>query len=260
MKSARLLALVLFLSPHLWATTARADSLAETFERGNAAFARGDYAVAIGAYQTLREAGVDDADVSFNRAISHARLGQYGHALQFLEHTLMLAPRDTEASTTLTRVRQALGQRQASVSGEAIVATRPPIIEAIFAKVTASELAATLLLGAWALVICLGALRWLRKEAERLAMGIAAGLSALLAVAGGLGLGAKTDWGAEGRRALVVSEAAPVREGPDEHATLREELPEGARIRTFGRVREFVRVETPSGVSAYMRATDVGEI
>jgi tetratricopeptide (TPR) repeat protein len=251
---------VLMLGVSVLALTARADSLAETFERGNTAFARGDYEAAISAYETLREAGVDDPDVSFNLAAAHARLGRYGRAMQFLEHTLALTPRDSEASLSLSRARQALGQRQASASGEAIVATRPPLVEAIFAKVTAGELAATLLLSAWALVICLWSLRWLKREAERLAVGIAAALSALFALAGGIGLGAKTDWGTEGSRALVVNEAAAVRDGPDEHATLREELPEGTRVRTLGRVRDFVRVETPSGAHAYMRATDVGEI
>lgn len=240
--------------------TAHADSLSGTFERGNTAFARGDYEAAIAAYEMLREASVDDPDVSFNLATAHARLGHYGRAMQFFEHALTLSPRDSDASTALMRVRQALGQRQASASGEAIVATRPPLVEAIFAKVTAGELATALLVGAWALVICLWSLRWLRGETERLAVGIAAALSALFAFAGGLGLGAKTDWGAEGSRGLVVTEAAPVREGPDEHATLREELAEGTRVRTLGRIRDYVRIETPSGVSAYMRATDVGEI
>ena len=238
----------------------RADSLTETFTRGNDAFAQGRYEGAIEAYETLLDAGVSDPDVAYNLATAYARLGQYGQAIRFYERALRLAPRDDQARAGLRNARRALGQRQASDKGEAIVATRPPLTAALFEKVTAGELAGVLLAAMWLLTACLAALRRVHGETTRLTVGIAGSVCALLVVVAGLGLGIKTHWGAEGEPAIVLREGAPLREGPDDRATERERLPEGARVRALSRERQYFRVETPSGVVAYMHADDVGPI
>jgi tetratricopeptide (TPR) repeat protein len=235
------------------------NSLAQTFERGNRAFARGDYAASVEAYQTLIEAGVDDPDVSFNLASAHGALGHYGQAIRYFAHTLTLRPSDEAARAGEKRARDALGQRQALESGEAIVADRPPIGEALFGGITSDALAIVLLVGIWLFCAAAAALVYVRAEALRLSLGIATALSLAVTLAAGLGLSVKTDRDSEGARAVVLIEHAALREGPDELARLSRELPEGTSVRVLSREGGYARVRVGER-EGYMRAADVGEI
>jgi tetratricopeptide (TPR) repeat protein len=252
----------LLLAVALWLVAtplSAADSLEQTFERGNKAFARGDYAAALAAYQTLVEAGVDDPDVSFNLASAHGALGHYGQAIRYFAHTLRLRPGDQAARAGEKRAREALGQRQALESGEAIVAERPPLGEALFGGLSSDALAIALLVCTWLFAAAAALLTFVRAEALRLSLGIATALGAALALAAGAGLSVKTDRESEGARAIVVTEHAALREGPDELARLSRELPEGTSVRVLAREGAFARVRVGER-EGYMRATDVGEI
>lgn len=248
--------------------SARADSLPALFSRGNAAFARGDHAEAVRAYEALIEAGVDDPDVAFNLASAHASLGQYGQAIRYFERTLRLAPRDDEARSGLSRARDALGERQAQARGEAIVIDRPPMTEALFAWLTADTLAGALLLTTWLAVGLWLVLRRIkalargdaRTEAISLGLGIAAALSAALAVISAIGLGAKADWGRDGSRAVVLRESSALREGPDDRARLLGELAEGEQVRVLAREGMFARIVARGRQTGYVRGDSVGEI
>lgn len=239
---------------------ARADSLPETYARGNAAYARGDYASAIREYETLEEAGVTDADVSYDLACAYASAGKYGAAIRYFERTLRRAPGDDDAERGLKQARDLLGERQAKERGEAIVAERPPLSRALFASLGENALALTLLcssvLGSFALFALLRA----RAEALRLALGIGGGFFALLAGVAGFGLGSKMDFGAEGQRAVIVVERAPVREGPDPNARLSAELNEGESVRVLAREGEFAHVRLARGSEGFVPKSAVGEI
>jgi hypothetical protein len=235
------------------------DSLAATFARGNAAFAHGDYASAIAAYETLVEAGIDDADVSFNLASAHGSLGQYGQAIRYFERTLRLRPGEDAARAGLKRARDALGQRQALETGEAIVAERPPLTEALFGALTVDALALWLLVSAWLAAAAAVALLYVRAEGLRLSLGIFVTLTTVLSLVAGLGLSVRADFKGDGARAIVVHEHAPVREGPDEGARLWRELPEGSAVRVLKREGSFVRIRTGEH-EGYMHVADVGEI
>lgn len=244
----------------LWPWAARAETLEDVFAAANRASARGDFDAAIMGYEKLREAGVEDPDVSFNLATSHAKAGHYGQAIRFYERALRLDPGDKTTRANLEKARQALGQKLASKTGEATVATRPPLTEAVYAAFSLDTLALGLLCSAWLLTLSLFALDRTRVEALRLGLGILASLSVVLAAISGVGLGVKTDWGAEGARAIVIRDDVPLREGPDEAATSNLRLPEGTPVRTLGRERAFVEVELSSDRRGYLLASDVGEI
>lgn len=256
----RFTALLVVLACAVFAPLARAaDSLESTFARGNTAFARGDFATAIGAYETLLEAGIEDPDVSYNLASAHGSLGQYGQAIRFFERTLRLDPGDDQARAALKRARDALGQRQALETGEAIVADRPPLTEALFGALTVDALALWLLLSAWLCAAAACALFYVRAESVRLSVGILATLGLVAALVSGLGLSVRADFEGEGARAVVVHEHAPVREGPDDGARLWRELPEGSPIRVLKREGNFVRIRTGEH-EGFMHVADVGEI
>ena len=244
----------------LCTASARADSLAETFARGNAAYARGDYPAAIQAYETLLEAGVRDASVSYDLACAYGASGQYGAAIQHFERALREAPGDDAAERGLKLARDLLGERQARERGEAIVAERPPLSSALFASLGENTLAMALLVSCVLWSVLLVALTRARGEALRIGLGIATGFFVLSGLVSGFGLWAKLDFGAEGRRAIVRVDRAPVREGPAPEARLAGELNEGDSVRVLARDGEFAHVRMAQGREGYMPHSALGEI
>jgi tetratricopeptide (TPR) repeat protein len=241
-------------------SSARADSLTERFAHGNAAYARGDYAAAASDYETLIEAGVTDADVSYDLACAYASLGRYGAAIRFFERSLRDAPGDDAAERGLKQARDLLGERQAKARGEAIVAERPPLSTALFAGLRENTLAVALLLSAilWSLAFL--ALLRARGEAQRLGLGIASAFFLLTSLVSGFGLWAKADFGAEGRRAIVLVDRAALREGPDPAARLAAELNEGESVRILAHQGEFAHVRLARGNEGFVPRSAVGEI
>ncbi len=255
------LALGLMLSlSSLCTAPVQAETLTEVFAQANRAHAKGKFAVAIAGYEQLREAGVDDPDLSFNLARAYAKAAQYGQAIRYYEQALTLAPSDKAARKNLEKARQALGQKLAGKNAEATVATRPPLSEAMFSSFSLDGLALSLLSAAWLLTLCLFALQRTRTEALRLAFGISAALSVAIAGLSSFGLGVKTDWGAPGRRAIVIHDDVALREGPDESAASSVRLREGTQVRSLRRERSFVEVELSGDRRGYLPASDVGEI
>jgi tetratricopeptide (TPR) repeat protein len=239
---------------------ARADSLNDTFTRGNAAYARGDFAAAITEYETLLESGVMDAAVSYNLAAAHGSLGHYGQAIRYFERSLALAPGDEGAERGLKLARDALGERQAREQGEAIVAERPPLSSALFAGFSEDTLAWVLLVSAWGFSVALLALRYARAEALRLGLGIGVALFVLGSAIGGFGLWAKADFGAAGQRAIVLRDHVPLRDGPDTAARSSRELSEGESLRVLSSDGRFARVLLGRGREGFVAASDIGEI
>ena len=238
---------------------AQADSLRDVFARGNAAHARGDYASAVREYEALVQSGIDDPDVCFDLASAYGALGKYGQAIRYFQHTLRLAPRDDGAREGLRLARQALGERQAQARGEAIVVDRPPLTEALFAPFTSDGLAIALLVAIWLATVLFLVLPSLRAEAVRLGVGIGSALALAVALFSALGVGAKADWGRAGQRAVVLRDAAAMREGPDDAARMIGELAEGEGVRVVARSGAYARVVARNEQTGYVRSEDVGE-
>jgi tetratricopeptide (TPR) repeat protein len=239
---------------------ARADSLRDTFARGNAAYARGDYDAAIREYDTLIESGVADVSVSHNLASAYGSRGQYGQAIRYFERALREAPGDDLAERGLKLARELLGERQAKERGEAIVAERPPLSSAVFASISEDALAILLLVSSLVLGAALLLLIVARAEAARIGLGIGATAGLLFALVSSFGLWVKADFGAAGTRAVVISEHAPVREGPDAAARLSSELNEGESVRILAKEGDFARVRLARGGEGYVTKTALGEI
>jgi tetratricopeptide (TPR) repeat protein len=256
MKQAWLLGLVLVCG----VATARADSLHDVFVRGNAAYARGDYAAAVQEYTMLVEAGVQDAAVSYNLGCAYGALGQYGSAIRYFERSLRQAPGDDAVEQRLKLARDLLGERQAKERGEALVAERPPLSAAVFASVSENTLAAVLLIASALFSVALCMLAFARGEANRLGLGIATGTLFATSATAAFGLWAKNDFGAEGRRAVVVEAHAPLREGPDPAARLTAELNEGEGVRVLSNEGDFAHVQLSRGLTGYAPRSSIGEI
>jgi len=239
---------------------AQAQTLSNVFSEANRASAKGDFEQAIAGYERLLESGVDDPDVSFNLATTHAKAGHFGQAIRHFEHTLLLDPSDDAARRDLEKARKALGQKLAGKTGEAVIETRPPLMEALFSGFRSQTLALALLCAAWLLTLCLFSLDRIRGEAARLSLGIAAALSVAVIAISVLGLGVKLDWGRSGERALVIRDEAKLHEGPDQNAQVSQTLREGTPVRVLSREQSFVEVELPGARRGFLSAADVGDI
>lgn len=244
----------------LSASRARAETLRDTFAAANRASAKGEFPLAIEGYERLLESGVDDPDVMFNLATTHAKAGHFGQAIRHFERTLLLSPSDDMARRDLEKAQKALGQKLASKTGEAVVATRPPLTEALFAPFRSQTLALSLLCAAWLLTMCLFALDRARTEASRLSLGIVAAVGVAGMALSATGLGVKSDWGKPGHRAIVIRDEAKMREGPDDHAVVSETLREGTLVRVLEREHAFVEIELLGARRGFVAAADVGEI
>jgi tetratricopeptide (TPR) repeat protein len=239
---------------------AHADSLEEIFARGNAAYFRGDYEVAAREYRALMSAGVVDPDVTYNLAATEARRENYGAAIQLFERTLVLRPGDEEAEQALESVRDLLGRRRAEGRGEAEVESGPPLGQALFGSVSADTLGALALSFDLLLFIALAALLFAQHENKRLALGIAAVVTAIGLCVSGAGLAVQSGWLDEGDPAVVLADRAPLREGPDAHASERHHALEGQRAWVLDTDRGWSLVRVPSVGEGWVAPGEIGLI
>jgi tetratricopeptide (TPR) repeat protein len=244
----------------LAAGTLQAQSLQNIFSRGNEAYFQGDYAGAVAQYRKLADAGVDDADVYYNLAAAHARNGELGRAVLYLERAIRINPRDEAAEAALSTCRSALGHNRAEKEGEATVQTRPPLSKALVRPFSENQLAWMVAVFDLAFFGVLVALRIVRRESRRIALGVAAPLLGLLLLAAGAGLAVKSEVLENGRAAIVLLERAELREGPDPRAQVRATAREGQPARILAREGAYLRVRLGGGAEGWMKQKAVEEI
>jgi len=240
--------------------TAAAERIDEIFERGNEAYYEGNTRHAIRQYERLVEAGVHDPDLYYNLATAYARDKRWGYAILYFERTLALRPGDEGAERGLKAARETLARRRAQTEGEAEVTTSRPFGETVVRPLSENTLAWLLLALDLGLFGVLVARRYTRGESARLALGIAAPLTAVALVLAGAGLTIKTGALERGEPAIVLEENVVVREGPDPRAARRAEAREGERARVIERYDGFVRVRLPGGREGWMSSSKVGTI
>ena len=142
--------------------------------------------------------------------------------------------------------------------GEGEVDTAPPLSEALFGGIGRTTLAFIAVVSETALFIALLGLLFIRKESLRLALGVAAPLLAVVAIASGVGWALRAGWLEEGEPAVVVDLSAPLREGPDQHAEVRHTAREGQRAWVLDRERSWSRVRVPEVGEGWISNDEVG--
>lgn len=131
---------------------------------------------------------------------------------------------------------------------------------ALYASIGEDGLALGLLLSSWLASLSLLALFYARAEGIRLSLGIGASAFVLIALLSAFGLWAKSDFGAPGRRAIVVQDRVALREGPDGSARFSAELSEGEAVRVLAKVGRFAQVLLAKGSEGFVDAAALGEI
>lgn len=236
----------------------RASTFTDIFATANLSASRGDFTTAIGRYNELIAAGVDDADVYFNLGTAYADLGDYPRAILSYERALNLRPGDDQAENNLRLAEQALEETRADAEGEASIQRSTSISDAIFAGVTENALAYAVLLSDFLLFAAL-AWAWLRRRRGRGFYTVLVTSSIVLAVSA-TGLAVKAGFVREGPRAVVLDDRLELREGPDPRAEIRGEARGGDRAVVLRRDQDFVKLRVMGGTEGWASGTGVGLI
>ncbi len=235
---------------------ANAVSLSDIFESANVSASRGDHAAAIRGYGTLIDVGVRDPDVYFNLATSFAQAGDYPRAILNYERALVLRPGDDKADESLHAAEKALEERRAEAEGEAMIQRSSSISEAIYRGLSEDALAYALLAANLIFFVCLAWAWTVRRRSQWLyATLISSGLVLLFCV---VGLAVKAGLLRDGPRAVALDDRVELREGPDPSAQRRGEARGGDRAQIVDRDRDFVKLQTVSGVEGWAPASAVG--
>jgi hypothetical protein len=242
------------------ASSAHAESLERIWSSANEAYFRGDFAAAVKGYEQLEQAGVRDADVSFNLATAHARQGELGHAVLGFSRALWLRPGDDGAEEGLSAAQNELAKRRADREGEAELQTRPPLAEALVRPFSADGLAIAVLLSCAAFFGCLVAWSTVQRSGQKLALGVAAPLCLVAVLLFGVGLLVKLDVLREGEPVIVLREGAPLREGPDDKALVRKKALEGQAGRVLRTEGTHSETLLDTGARGWMSAKDLGQL
>lgn len=234
------------------------SSLSELFEAANVAASRGNYEAAISRYQTLIDAGVRDADVSFNLGTVFAQSGDYPSAILSYERALLVRPGDARVEENLRRAEQALEEQRAESEGEATIRRSRSIGDALYDRFTEDLLAYLLLFANAAFFLSLG-WAWLSRRRGRWVI-TAIGTAGLILALSALGLAVKAGMLRDGPRGVVLGDRVALREGPDEQARIREFGRGGDRVQVVNADGGFVKLRIADGAQGWAPASSVGLI
>jgi len=235
--------------------------LQETFERGNEAFAMGNYDEAVSAYEELVELGVWDADVFYNLGTTYARMGRLGEAILNLERALIIDPGHDEALDNLRTVRRALARRRTEAGEDADLDPPRSFWMNLLNRITPGQVAVPFIICYVALFVILGARRLTERELSRLVLLIVALiLGAAVVVGGGLVM-SKAVFDEEVHEAIAVREGeARLREGPGDRFRGSVTAYEGDRLRVIDHEGGWLHLRDSSGQEGWGRVEDFGEL
>jgi tetratricopeptide (TPR) repeat protein len=249
MSRARALCLIVLMA--LVAAPRQARAQEEIFERGNQLYQQGDFAGAVEAYEAVRSAGFESADLHYNLGNAYFKSGELGRAILEWERALVLAPGTPDATANLELAR--------SITADAVEPLpRFWLFAALswWVRLVPRGLLIALVAGAW-LVTCGGVVLrvWARSpDARRLATWLAAAAAAVVLVFG-TNLGVRELRLGQPERGVILAASVPVRSAPAEQDDLTLfEIHEGTRVRIDQRTGEWAEVVLDDGKVGWVPA------
>ena len=220
----------------------------QLFADANAAYLSGDVSRAVAAYEALVSEGVASTQLETNLGATYLRQGKRGLAVLHFERALFLEPGDDDARADLIEVRHGNVDRLEGDADEGGSET----VARLLAPLPGPEGAMALIVlwgAAWVLLavrLLLRAPRW---------TGIAAAIcfgGALVSALVAAGAAAGRDLAM--RRAVVVAQAVPAREGPAERSASRFEIHEGTTVGIEDEDAGYRRVKLANGLTGWVPA------
>ena len=211
------------------------------FVEGNDAYYKGEYAAAKERYQKLLQAGFGGPDVLFNLGTTHLAAGELGPAILNLERAHRLFD-DDDIGANLAVAREHQVDQVVGEEGSVPFTQR-------LAEATDERLVGIAFLIVWWLSFVL---LWITaRSSSRVVLGLITGLFFLV----GAGLGgtlAVHEWVNDTVvEAVVMPEAAKVREYPGETAKVSFEVHAGLKLRIMETSGRYVRVRLPNALEGW---------
>ena len=240
----------------LFAAPRLGSAQSEIFERGNQLYQQGDFAGAVEAYEAVRSAGFESADLHYNLGNAYFKTGQLGRSILEWERARTLAPGDADASANLELAR--------SLTADAVEPLpRFWLFTALqwWVALLPRGLLIGIVGGAW-LLVCGGVvIRILSRapEARRAATWVAAAAGVIVLVLGA-NLAVRELRLGQPELGVVLATAVPVRSAPAEEDDLTLfEIHEGTRVRIDERTGDWAEVVLDDGKVGWVPA-DVLEV
>jgi tetratricopeptide (TPR) repeat protein len=225
----------------------------EIFNRGNAAYERGEYGEAAAAYETVLMYGIRDPRVEYNLGNAEFRLGHLGRAILHYERAHRMDPTDRDIRANLEYARSFCFDRVEEP--ELMIAVR--WIRAIQDRLGPDRQAWAALILLWvvAALLALGLLkpgRWRAAHGWSLA-------AVMLALALCVASWHATYQRLEGRRmAVVLDETVEVLAGPAENNATLFTVHEGLTLEVRSTRQDWIQVSLPNGLNGWLSADSVG--
>lgn len=213
------------------------------FVEGNDAYYKGEFATAKERYQKLLQAGLGGPDVLFNLGTTHLAAGELGPAILYLERAHRLADEDDiGANLAVARQRQV----DQVVGEEAAVPFTQRLADATDERVVGLAFLVT-----WWLGFLLAWLAWRREPGSRVLLGLVSGLFLLVGTALGGTLAVHAWVRSTVIEAIVMPDAAAVREYPGESAKVSFEVHAGLKVRIMETSGRYARVRLPNALEGW---------
>jgi tetratricopeptide (TPR) repeat protein len=238
------------------APPAPAGSPDELFARGNAQYARGEFAEAAESYRRILESGLRNGEVYYNLGNACFRQNRIGEAILNYEKALKLNPDDPDARENLRFANLRIRDRIPSDDLPFLLALlergrRLLGISAVTRLFAGAYYASMLLAAVW---ILLNGRRW----SPAVGMAALAVFAASLAAGGWMLLQGRAISAAD--QAIVLAEKVDVLSGPGPENTLLASIHEGTKVRIHNRREAWVQVTLPDGRAGWMRGEVLGVI
>ncbi|MBL7646678.1 MAG: tetratricopeptide repeat protein [Candidatus Hydrogenedentes bacterium] len=217
-----------------------ADAYEDFRARGDAAYMGGDFATAISAYETLADSGVGNPELYFNLGNAYYHGGDLGRAVLNYERAASLGPEFSPARRNLERVIQETANKRSRPDGFSLAGLGPSRLPGLSQAALRKGL-----LAIWWLMWSILIVRTRKSSTSRTASA-AFWIVTTLCVAG---------WAIPGppiQSAVVVSEEAPMRYGPDASDAVRATLAAGDRVLIDQVYGSWARVEIASGERGWL--------
>lgn len=213
------------------------------FVEGNDAYYKGEFTTAKERYQKLLQTGLGGPDVLFNLGTTHLAAGELGPAILFLERAHRLADEDDiGANLAVARQRQV----DQVVGEEAAVPFTQRLADATDERVVGVAFLVT-----WWLGFLLAWSAWRREPGSRVLLGLVSGLFLLVGAALGGTLAVHAWVRATVIEAIVMPDAAAVREYPGEAARVSFEVHAGLKVRIMETSGRYARVRLPNALEGW---------
>ena len=252
------------------------DAPAAAFAEANAEFEVGHYEEAIAIYEKLVGAGAVNADLYYNLANAHYKLGTLGYAVLNYERAIRLAPRDEDIRQNLKLITSLLGDRQ--FVAEQGIAKR--LLTWWHRNLNSRE--STLLASAMYLLLTLSVMLMIFRRSSSVTaiygklslispgrlMGLekvqdmAMAVCTLLVLTSVTGTSAAVKYRVDTARtrAVIIAEEVPVYSGPSSTATLQFNIHHGTTVKLVESRPGWAEIELPGSLSGWIELGTVERI